>query len=264
MKPFRLLPILIVAVLLLSAPLARAATAIPATLSYQGSMYNTDGTPFSGVKNMIFSLYSVATGGLSFWSETQTAVNIANGRFATVLGVTTALVPANFTADVWLGVQVVGDPSEMTPRQKLTSSAYAFNAGNGVPVGGIIMWSGPIATIPAGWALCNGQTVNGKVTPDLRSRFVVGADTTGTYTTGARGGEATHTLTLAEMPSHNHQVANYKMLLYNGSATTWTTDWTATEPNLVDQGSYPAFEGGGQAHNNLPPYYALAYIMRLE
>lgn len=44
-----------------------------------------------------------------------------------------------------------------------------------VPAGAIILWYGSIATIPLGWALCNGQTVNGYATPNLVDRFVVGA-----------------------------------------------------------------------------------------
>jgi hypothetical protein len=44
-----------------------------------------------------------------------------------------------------------------------------------MPGGAIILWYGSIATIPVGWALCNGQTVNGYTTPDLRDRFVAGA-----------------------------------------------------------------------------------------
>jgi len=44
-----------------------------------------------------------------------------------------------------------------------------------MPGGAIILWYGSIATIPTGWALCNGQTVNGYTTPDLRDRFVAGA-----------------------------------------------------------------------------------------
>lgn len=54
-----------------------------------------------------------------------------------------------------------------------------------VPVGGIVLWSGSIASIPAGWSLCNGT--NG--TPDLRERFVLGA---GTTAVGATGGTTSH------------------------------------------------------------------------
>src|SRR5690554_5897142 len=63
---------------------------------------------------------------------------------------------------------------------------------NVVPTGGIILWSGPIANIPAGWALCNGD--NG--TPDLRNRFIVGAGST--YSVGDTGGTDSVTLTTAQ------------------------------------------------------------------
>jgi microcystin-dependent protein len=70
-----------------------------------------------------------------------------------------------------------------------------------VPSGLVAMWSGSIASIPAGWFLCNGS--NG--TPDLRDRFVVGAGTT--YAVAATGGAATVTLAEANLPSHTHAVS---------------------------------------------------------
>jgi microcystin-dependent protein len=70
-----------------------------------------------------------------------------------------------------------------------------------VPKGGIIMWSGALASIPQGWALCNGA--NG--TPDLRNRFIVGAGST--YSVGNTGGTDSVTLTAAQMPTHNHSAS---------------------------------------------------------
>ena len=67
-----------------------------------------------------------------------------------------------------------------------------------VPLGGIIMWSGLVANIPNNWQLCDGT--NG--TPDLRSRFIVGAGST--YAPGATGGADSVTLTTAQIPAHNH------------------------------------------------------------
>lgn len=71
-----------------------------------------------------------------------------------------------------------------------------------VPPGAIIMWSGSINDIPVGWALCDGS--NG--TPDLRDRFIVGAG--GEYSPGNTGGAKSVTLTVAQMPQHNHSASS--------------------------------------------------------
>ena len=71
-----------------------------------------------------------------------------------------------------------------------------------MPTGGIIMWSGTIATIPTGWALCDGT--NG--TPNLTGKFIVHADSdsSGTYAVGATGGANDVTLATSELPAHSH------------------------------------------------------------
>ena len=84
---------------------------------------------------------------------------------------------------------------------RLTSvTSNSFSIGGTIPIGGIIMWSG--SSIPSGWALCNGQTVNGQATPNLQDKFVVGAGSG--YSVGNVGGEATKTLGTANLPSHTH------------------------------------------------------------
>lgn len=118
-----------------------------------------------------------------------------------------------------------------------------------MPPGGIIKWSGAIVDIPTGWALCNGS--NG--TPDLRDKFIVGAGST--YAVGATGGEATHTLTVDEMPAHTHSLA---AAFSTGSVV--TEQWVGDGYQIT---STTESAGGGEAHENRPPYYALAYIMRL-
>ncbi len=137
----------------------------------------------------------------------------------------------------------------------VTQSAIAGLSG--VPSGVIVMWSGATTDIPAGWVLCNGD--NG--TPDLRDRFVVGAGNT--YSVGAKGGEATHTLTVAEMPRHTHGVPTNSTT--NGS---YTTGYSVGAPNTkLAAGSRvelvnTASQGTTSSHNNMPPYYALCYIMK--
>lgn len=121
-----------------------------------------------------------------------------------------------------------------------------------VPSGFIGIWSGSSGNIPSGWQLCDGT--NG--TPDLRDKFVLGAGTN--HIVGATGGEETHKLTINEMPSHTHFVSygektgsQYRVPLAQMTtslaASTYKTDTS----------------GGNQEHNNMPPYYALCYIMKI-
>ncbi|PKM69186.1 MAG: hypothetical protein CVU95_00975 [Firmicutes bacterium HGW-Firmicutes-2] len=144
-----------------------------------------------------------------------------------------------------------------------------------VPVGVITMWSGSIASIPDGWALCDGT--NG--TPNLRNRFIVGAGSS--YVVNATGGLDSVSLTVAELASHNHVAStnttgsHYHKLANSGSAGT-----IAGRSDLVAYNSINANmrtstdgdhshtvtinnEGSGASHENRPPYYALAYIMKV-
>lgn len=163
----------------------------------------------------------------------------------------------------------------------ITASNYALNSnGNGpVPAGGIIMWSGSLASIPTGWVLCDGT--NGTV--DLRDRFIVGAGAT--YPVGNTGGANTVTLNTTQIPSHTHTInsAGAHTHIVKGQRGGDNNDHTnTTSVGAGDKGvSETAFyfdhtssssgnhshtannTGGGQAHENRPPYYALAYIMKL-
>lgn len=151
-----------------------------------------------------------------------------------------------------------------TNAQLLADSLGTASTGT-VPIGGIILWSGSTGSVPDGWALCNGS--NG--TPNLQDRFVVGAGSG--YAVNATGGSATVTLTTAQMPLHNHGAANVTDKVVR------TTGNSEGFPNLggqfggaTSQLSLSNTVGGGgntnigssQAHENRPPYYALAYIMR--
>lgn len=150
-----------------------------------------------------------------------------------------------------------------------------YTANNLMPLGAIVMWSGSVADIPDKWALCNGE--NG--TPNLLDKFVVAAGNS--YSVGANGGEATHTLTVAEMPSHTHSTTGSESAYGVGSSY---IDFGFTYINQCIGGGnvcggedvrYSGYNkvglttsftigntGSDKAHNNIPPYYALAYIMR--
>jgi len=135
--------------------------------------------------------------------------------------------------------------------------------GSAIPSGGIIIWSGSSASIPSGWLLCDGNNS----TPDLRNRFVVGA--TSTYAVGATGGSAdaivvshTHTATVTD-PGHNHTTAVYNQGGTNVNANPGATlnsgnTGTATTGITVSNST----TGSSGTNANLPPYYALCYIMK--
>lgn len=144
-------------------------------------------------------------------------------------------------------------------RTNLGVSASAFS----VPSGGIIIWSGAQAAIPSGWFLCNGA--NG--TPDLRDRFVVGVGSS--YGVGASGGSKdaivvshTHTATVTD-PGHVHGVP-YSILSTGLVAGDQTTSRTGSFTDSAFTGVSVAVgtTGTSGTNANLPPYYALCYIMK--
>jgi len=109
---------------------------------------------------------------------------------------------------------------------------------------------------PLGWTLCNG--LNGA--PDLRGRFVLGSGQ-GTSLTNRNintiGGEENNTLTVAQMPSHNHS-KSYPIHNYPGS-----DGGGNTYAGKIQSWGDSQYTGGSQPHNNMPPFYVLTYIMKL-
>jgi hypothetical protein len=144
---------------------------------------------------------------------------------------------------------------------------------NDVFVRGLIMiWYPPNATItslalaasaiPVGWAICDGTLG----TPDLRGRFVMMAADTPAPVAGATvhpvmsaGGEETHALTVAEMPSHNH---SYNLPPYGGNRGNIRIV-NFSDGGYIDNPPQTNNTGGNQPHNTLPPFYSLIYIMRV-
>jgi len=150
-----------------------------------------------------------------------------------------------------------------------------------VPTGGIIMWSGSVASIPVGWLLCNGSSG----TPDLRDRFLIGAGST--YGVGGTGGSAnaivvSHThpysgTTDGQSVNHNHGDFGglgafistgtgagvgfasgdaYAPTSANNSTSNASNDHTHTFSGTTSS------TGSSGTNANLPPYYALAFIMK--
>ncbi|MEI3553765.1 MAG: tail fiber protein [Alistipes senegalensis] len=155
------------------------------------------------------------------------------------------------------------------------------------PLGMVEMWAG--RGVPDGYLLCEGQQLrqtdypelfaaigsafnngydcNGrKLTtspnffrlPDLRGRFVVGyyGSDDDYKTLGAVGGKKTHQLTVEELPAHDHG------LFLQHAGNRFTGGGSANALNEGDGHTYST--GGNKPHENRPPYYALAYIMRTK
>ncbi len=142
----------------------------------------------------------------------------------------------------------------------------------GVPVGLIQIWAGTIATIPSGWALCDG--LGG--TPNLLDRFVRGINTNITNP-GVIGGLTTVTLITTQMASHTHTPTSggthtHTIPTGTGNGTTGvkriTTDFgngldlgDESDPIVVG-GSNTGFTGGNASHDNIPPFFEVAYIIK--
>ena len=151
-----------------------------------------------------------------------------------------------------------------------------------IPAGVIVMWSGAIANIPAGWALCDGN--NG--TPNLLDRFIASVPNAGTNP-GATGGANTYNLTEAQLPphshtgsgttsadgAHTHTLPGYHLYgnggnipFYNWANNTYaqSTNTTSVDGNHTHTYSFTTSQtGAGAAIDNRPAYYTLAFIMKL-
>lgn len=246
---------------------------VPQRVNYQGTLSNKGGGPANGSFNMTFRVYSTATGSVPLWTETWSSTNsspvtVTDGVFNVMLGSLTPLSNdffANYPR-TYLGVSVAND-SEMLPRQMIASVGYAFAAGNGVPKGGIIMWSGAVNQIPDGWALCDGT--NG--TPNLRDRFIVGAGNT--YAVGAVGGNPSTSINL----SHSHTANDHSHTYSGGTSVNSGSNKSASDGSSAAPSNHThTYSGTTTGASNRgtdsqltspidirPPYYALAFIMKL-
>lgn len=225
---------------------------------------------------------------------TQTPLNKLSVVGNVGIGDSTTIAPDN-------GLFVSGDVKmksnlEVAENVTVDSVKASYVEGFGtIPVGGIIMWSGSTASIPDGWELCDGDPItdvespiNGQTLPNLSGRFIVGIGSNGTnsYTVKQTGGEDAHSLSVAELPAHDHTMNHGHTITDpghthgldlddssgggglddagesgEGSTSTESAKTGITVDNHVgDTGS----TGSGTAHENRPSFFALAYIMRIK
>jgi hypothetical protein len=129
-----------------------------------------------------------------------------------------------------------------------------------IPTGLIAIWSGSTGSIPSGWTLCNGT--NG--TPDLRNSFIIGAGST--YAVGQTGGSAdaivvSHTHTITD-PGHVHNTTSSGSGTLINAAASGTTGASTSTTASATTGITNQTTGVSGTNANLPPYYALAFIMK--
>lgn len=157
-----------------------------------------------------------------------------------------------------------------------------------LPIGAVVSYAGLNA--PTGWLICDGRAVSrttyanlfaiigtqygagdGSTTfniPNLKGKIVVGLDGNDTdfNTIGKTGGEKKHTLTVEEMPSHNHILYSNRDYQSSPGAGYWGWDlldgWAYGGEQDVTNSGGTRNSGGSQPHNNLQPYQVQNYIIK--
>lgn len=235
-------------------------------------------------------------------SKSASADKLTTARSITLTGPVTGTVNFDGSANVSIPTTVVSATTSAKGIVQLSSAtnsasettaatskaikalADSLNVVANVPIGGIIAFSGTFGgtnnryPIPLGstaadtnWCLCDGVETNSKAVPDLRGRMIIGVSST--YTLGGTGGAATHhhtlsgsvsptTLTVAQLASHTHIFGKGTY----GTSAEATGNESSNQSTHATGGSQPhthALAGTTASANNLPPYYALAFIMRV-
>ena len=246
------------------------------TGTFSGAVSGTTGT-FSGAVSGTTGTFSGAMSAASLAGSAATGSG-ASGTWSISIGgnAATATNSTNAT-NVVSGGTIASNVTGTTQAASTNNTTIATTAfvRSIIPAGVILMWSGSIASIPTGWLLCDGTSG----TPDLRNRFIVGAGST--YAVGATGGSAdaivvshSHTFAGDALGSHSHTFTLNRTSKSNNATPFILSDPNVGE-NLNGSGTYSTSSasagtptgtisttGSSGTNANLPPYYALAYIMK--
>lgn len=161
---------------------------------------------------------------------------------------------------------------------KYVDDAIAGIQAGSIPTGVIVMWSGSVSDIPKGWQLCDNSVIPGttKRTPDLRGRFVVGFnnDDSDYKTVGKIGGEKQVAIEEKHLPKHKHSLKDYcfreswDVSGFDGYDLVGKGDGNQGIDNNSNKLYYKNHDtnetGQNVAHENRPPYYVLAFLMKID
>lgn len=195
-----------------------------------------------------------------------------------------------------IGIGTSNPTSKLHVNGDITLTNGTFFGRGMVPVGGIITWSGTINNkspkdvnnvVYSNWKVCDGSSHNAPnnaysiTVPNLTDKFIV--STGSSYTMGVTGGETSVTLSKDHIPRHKHTMesaGSHTHGVYIGTANDNYQDETShirgtgyadkragTGQGSTNSGSHTHYMGASgsstNSHDNIPPYYALAYIMRI-
>jgi len=256
---------------------------------------NTDGFEYEGFNIIKSSNGSYANSEVIASFQASGKVGI-NTNFPSDIGLTVA---GNISGSGTLQVGTIATGTAVSTSALVATSTGLVQkiAAAPVPLGGIIMWSGAIADIPDGWTLCDGTGgANGVTVPNLTERFIVGAGLVNNtsvdgdlYNVGGTGGfrdgqiiQHTHPVTVSVTdPGHRHIIdhrldssaaGNFLVLdpTPNNDEGSWSSNnlddgnlrsRSATTGIGVTASTSNPVGSQGPANRNLPPYYALAFII---
>ena len=176
-----------------------------------------------------------------------------------------------FTGTPAAATATAGTSTTQIATTAFVTTAIAAATAALIPSGMIMIWSGSVGSVPTGWTLCNGSNS----TPDLRDKFVIGAGNS--YAVGGTGGSKdavvvshnhTATSTVTD-PGHTHTINNTRGgnpdgggPYIAGATASANSDPTATNTTGITVSTTTATSGVSGTNANLPPYYALCYIMK--